>query len=62
MVWRVFRARPTKSLPTKYLIHDKQTFVMDKDYCDMGEREGWLKYSGYYELNGVMHFTYTFHG
>jgi hypothetical protein len=55
-----FTSKPSKPLPIKYLIHDIQVFEVDKEYATMGESEGWLKYSGYYELNGVMHFTYDF--
>lgn len=62
MVWRVFNKRPPHPLPTKYLIHDVQVFEMNKEYAELGESEGWLRYTGYYELNGVMHFTYDFIG
>lgn len=60
MWWRVFTNKPAPTLPTKYLIHDIQVFEVDKEYALQGENEGWLKYSGYYELNEVMHFTYDF--
>lgn len=65
MPWPLFSAKPPKPKPTKYLIHDKpikRVFVVDKDYATTGEREGWLTYSGYYELNGVMHFTFDYRG
>lgn len=59
-MFRLFKSKPSNPIPTKYLIHDIQVFETDREYAQMGEREGWLKYSGCYELNGVMHFTFDF--
>lgn len=54
----LFNAKHPPEYPSKYLIHDIQVFESTKEYALQGESEGWLIYSGYYELNGIMHYTY----
>ena len=58
MVWRLFIGKQPPPFPSKYLIHDIQVFEVEKEYALQGESEGWLTYTGYYQLNDVMYYTY----
>lgn len=62
MNWNPFLSRSPPDKPVKYVILDGQYFECDKNYAMEGANAGWLIFTGYYELNGVIHFTYQFLG
>ena len=54
-----FTAKPPPQKKAKSVIHENGgTFVLDPSYAQLGEKEGWLTYTGYYTLNGQLYLTY----
>lgn len=60
MLWRLFTAPiPVSSNSSACIIDGAGTTVIDKEYRDTGESEGWLVKDGYYfDHNGDMVWTY----
>lgn len=56
----LFTAQPGNDIDPLYCIPDiGGHYFVDKEYIDLGESEGWLKYTGYYrDGNGVLVYTY----
>lgn len=56
----LFTANPANDKVPRYCIPDiGGHYFVDKEYVDLGESEGWLRFSGYYrDSSGSLVYTY----
>lgn len=59
--FNIFTAPPGKDMRPRYCIPDiGGHYFVDKSYIELGESEGWLRYSGHYrDANDILVYTYT---
>lgn len=59
MFWGLFNSKPPKpQIPKRVILDNGETFDIDDDYAALGEAEGWLIFTGYHRIGGVLYFTY----